>query len=59
MDAEQDIKKAEKKNDIWELNVDGVANPEGSGGGIVLVSRDQEEVCYALKYQFQPTNNET
>ena len=58
MDAGQEIKEAEKNNDIWELNVDGAANPEGSGGGIVLVSPDQEEVCYALKYQFHPTNNE-
>lgn len=49
MNAKQEIKEVENNNDLWELNVDGAVNPEGLGGGIVLVLPDQEEVCYALK----------
>lgn len=40
----------EDKHDVWELNIDRVANPERSGGRVVLVSLDRKEVCFAFKY---------
>lgn len=57
MNVKQEIKGAENKHDAWEFNVERVANQEGLGRGIVSVSPNQEEVCYALKNEFQPTNN--
>ena len=42
INAEQEIKEAEKKNDVRGFNVDRAANLEGSSEGIVLVSPDKE-----------------
>ena len=43
---------------IWRLSVDGAANAQGSGSGLILTSPDMIDVEYALKFGFQASNNE-
>ena len=43
---------------IWRLSVDGVANSQGSGAGLILTSPDGIDVEYALRFGFQASNNE-
>ena len=43
---------------IWRLSVDGAANSQGSGVGLILTSPDGIDVEYALRFGFQATNNE-
>ena len=40
------------------LSVDGAANSQGSGAGLILTSPDGIDVEYALKFEFQAFNNE-
>ena len=41
---------------IWKLSVDGAANAQGSGAGLILTSPDGIDVEYALKFEFQASN---
>ena len=43
---------------IWRLSVDGAANSQGSGAGLILTSPDGIDVEYALRFKFQASNNE-
>ena len=43
---------------ILRLSVDGAANAQGSGGGLILTSPDGIDVEYALRFRFQASNNE-
>ena len=43
---------------IWRLFVDGAANDHGSGAGLILTSPDGINVEYALRFEFQASNNE-
>ena len=43
---------------IWRLFVDGAANSQGSGAGLILASPDGINVEYALRFEFQASNNE-
>ena len=43
---------------IWKLCVDGAANAQGSGGGLILTSPDGIDTEYALRFGFQASNNE-
>ena len=43
---------------IWRLSVDGAANSQGSGAGLLLTSPNRIDVEYALKFGFQASNNE-
>ena len=43
---------------IWRLSVDGAANSQGSGAGLILTSPDKIDVEYALIFEFQASNNE-
>ena len=43
---------------IWRLSVDGAANAQGSGVGLILTSPDGIDVEYALRFEFQASNNE-
>ena len=43
---------------IWRLSVDGAANAQGSGAGLILTSPDGIDVEYALRSGFQVSNNE-
>ena len=42
----------------WEVYVDGVANQQGSGMGLVLVSPEKITIEKSLKLGFSATNNE-
>ena len=43
---------------IWKLFVDGAANAYGSGVGLILTSLDGIDTEYALRFEFQASNNE-
>ena len=43
---------------IWMLSVDGAANSQGSGAGLILTSLNWIDVEYALIFRFQASNNE-
>ena len=43
---------------IWKLSVDGAANSQGSGAGLILTSPDGIDTEYALRFGFQASNNE-
>ena len=43
---------------IWRLSMDGAANAQGSGAGMILTSPDEIDVEYALRLSFQASNNE-
>ena len=43
---------------IWKLFVDGAANAQGSGVGIILTSLEGIDIEYALRFGFQASNNE-
>ena len=43
---------------IWRLSVDGAANSQRSGAGLILTSPDEIDVEYALRFGFQASNNE-
>ena len=43
---------------IWRLSVDGAANAQGSGAGLIMTSQDGIDVEYALRFRFQAFNNE-
>ena len=43
---------------IWRLSVDGAANAQGSGVGLILTSPNGIDVEYALSFGFQASNNE-
>ena len=43
---------------IWRLSIDGAANAQGSGVGLILTPPDEIDVEYALRFGFQASNNE-
>ena len=43
---------------IWGLSVDGAANAQGSGAGLILTSPDIIDIEYALRFGFRTSNNE-
>ena len=43
---------------IWRLSVDGAANAQGSGVGLILTSSEGIDIEYALRFGFQASNNE-
>ena len=43
---------------IWRLSVDGAANAQGSGAGLILTSPNGKDTKYALRFGFQASNNE-
>ena len=38
--------------------MDGTANAQGSGAGLILISPDRIDVEYTLRFGFQASNNE-
>ena len=42
----------------WKLSVNGAANAQGSGVGLILTSPDGIDMEYALRFGFQASNNE-
>ena len=43
---------------VWKLSVDGAANAQGSGAGLILNSLEGIDIEYALRFGFQASNNE-
>ena len=43
---------------IWRLSVDGAANSQGSGAGLILTSPEGIDIEYALRFGFRASNNE-
>ena len=43
---------------IWKLSVDGAANAQGSGAGLILTSPEGIDIEYALIFGFRASNNE-
>ena len=43
---------------IWRLSIDGAANAQGSGVGLILTSPDGIDIEYALRFGFRASNNE-
>ena len=43
---------------IWRLFVDGAANAQGSGAGLILTSPEGIDIEYALRFGFRASNNE-
>ena len=43
---------------VWKLSVDGAANTQGSGAGLILTSPDGIDTEYALRFGFRASNNE-
>ena len=43
---------------IWRLSMDGAANDQGSGAGLILTSLDGIDMEYALGFRLQASNNE-
>ena len=43
---------------IWRLSVDGAANAQGSGVGLILTSPNGIDIEYALRFGFRASNNE-
>ncbi|XP_022026101.1 uncharacterized protein LOC110926690 [Helianthus annuus] len=43
---------------VWTLHTDGASNDDGAGAGLRLVSPDNHELTYAIRLDFQSTNNE-
>ena len=42
---------------IWRLSVDGAANAQGSGAGLILTSPEGIDIEYALRFGFRASNN--
>ena len=43
---------------IWKLSVDGAANAQGSGVGLILTSPEGIDIEYVLRFGFRASNNE-
>ena len=43
---------------IWRLSIDGAANAQGSGAGLILTSPEGIDIEYELRFGFQASNNE-
>ncbi|CAL8993565.1 unnamed protein product [Prunus brigantina] len=43
---------------VWKLHVDGSANQQGCGAGLVLTTPDGNKLEYALRFSFRTSNNE-
>ncbi|XP_024035481.1 uncharacterized protein LOC127899240 [Citrus sinensis] len=48
----------EKTEGVWLIMVDGSCSEQGSGAGVVIRSPEGTEITYAVKFEFQLTNNQ-
>ncbi|XP_022018817.2 uncharacterized protein LOC110918844 [Helianthus annuus] len=54
------LEKEEKEKEgeaVWKLLTDGASSEEGSGAGITLISPEGIELTYAIRLDFENTNN--
>ncbi|GJV84797.1 reverse transcriptase domain-containing protein [Tanacetum coccineum] len=45
-------------NSKWRLYIDEASNSDGSGVGLMLIDPEGKEYTYALRFEFETTNNE-
>ena len=43
---------------VWKLSVEGAANAQGSGVGLILTSLEGIDIKYTLRFGFRASNNE-
>ncbi|KAK9079977.1 hypothetical protein SSX86_001652 [Deinandra increscens subsp. villosa] len=43
---------------VWSLFTDGSSGENGAGAGLLLISPERDELTYALKFDFNVSNNE-
>ncbi|XP_022041353.1 uncharacterized protein LOC110943930 [Helianthus annuus] len=55
----QDIPESSTARQTWKLYTDGSSSGKGSGAGLMLVSPDEIKLMYALRFDFECSNNET
>ncbi|KAI5315154.1 hypothetical protein L3X38_044330 [Prunus dulcis] len=55
---ELDAERFDTSTPIWGLHVDGSANQQGCGAGLVLTTPDGLKIEYALRFNFRTSNNE-
>lgn len=48
----------EASKDVWELHNDGAASKAGSNMKLILKNYGDDEITYALRFDFQVSNNE-
>ncbi|XP_074305106.1 uncharacterized protein LOC141640044 [Silene latifolia] len=48
----------DKREQVWELHVDGASNTKVAGVGLVLKSPQGEQIIQAVRCEFKATNNE-
>ncbi|KAI5345931.1 hypothetical protein L3X38_013808 [Prunus dulcis] len=53
-----DTERFDTTTPIWGLHVDGSANLQGCGAGLVLTTPDGLKIEYALRFDFRTSNNE-
>ncbi|XP_021974450.1 protein NYNRIN-like [Helianthus annuus] len=57
--AIQDIPESSTARQTWKLYTDGSSSGKGSGAGLMLISPDEIKLMYALRFDFECSNNET
>ena len=55
---EEQLVEQEKPKGVWLVMVDRSRSEQGSGVGIVIRSPEGVEISYAVKFEFQLTNNQ-
>ncbi|XP_034198943.1 uncharacterized protein LOC117614289 [Prunus dulcis] len=55
---ELDAERFDTSTPVWGLHVDGSANQQGCGAGLVLTTPDGLKIEYALRFDFRTSNNE-
>ncbi|XP_020409530.1 uncharacterized protein LOC109946397 [Prunus persica] len=55
---EVDAERLDVSNPVWTLHVDGSANQQGCGAGLVLTTPEGLKIEYALRFNFRTSNNE-
>ncbi|KAI5324980.1 hypothetical protein L3X38_034053 [Prunus dulcis] len=53
-----DAERLDTSTPVWGLHVDGSANQQGCGAGLVLTTPDGLKIEYALRFDFRTSNNE-
>ncbi|XP_021986714.1 uncharacterized protein LOC110883213 [Helianthus annuus] len=54
----QDIPESSTARQTWKLYTDGSSSGKGSGAGLMLISPDEIRLMYALRFDFECSNNE-
>ncbi|CAL2277640.1 unnamed protein product [Prunus armeniaca] len=54
----QNVERLDPSVPIWVMHVDGSANQQGCGAGLVLTTPDGAKVEYALQFNFRTSNNQ-